>query len=461
MFLVTAPARTVAAPGSPALALAAQALDAVVTRGCIADDALTQVQVPPELRGAVRAILTGSLRWYRRLAAVVQLLQQRPDRKPQPLLHALLIVAAHQVIYSRAPAASAVNIAVDATRLLGCAPAAGFVNAALRRLVREGESLFAQVDADPANAAAHPRWLFKAFNAAWGDQAADILIAGNESPPMTLRVDLSRGTREEALAALVAAGLNATPGLVPTALVLETPVPVEALPGFAEGRVSVQDAGAQVAAWMVDAQPGERVLDACAAPGGKTGHLLEHTADLAEVVALDSSAMRLQRVESNLLRLGRQATLVCADLAAAPQWWDGRLFDRILLDAPCSATGVIRRHPDIKLLRRSTDIARFVRQQLALTRAALKLLRPGGRLVYATCSVLPQENREVIEQVLAGDWGGVRLLQARKLNLPPRVPRGEGDVQLLPRPAAVGPEAASDGFYYACLQKGDESHHVA
>jgi 16S rRNA (cytosine967-C5)-methyltransferase len=152
---------------------------------------------------------------------------------------------------------------------------------------------------------------------------------------------------------------------------------------------------------------------------------------------------------------------VCADLAAEPTWWDGRLFDRILLDAPCSATGVIRRHPDIKLLRRSTDIAGFVRQQMALTRAALKLLRPGGRLVYATCSVLPQENREVIEQVLAGDWGGVRLLQARELNLPPRVPRGEGDVQLLPRPAAVGPEAASDGFYYACLQKGGESHHVA
>lgn len=457
----SAPPRAATAPGSQALALAARALDAVVSQGCIADDALTQVQVPPELRGAVRAILTGSLRWYLRLAAVVQRLQQRPDRKPQPLLHALLVVAAHQVTYSRAPAASAVNIAVDAARLLDFAPAAGFVNAALRRLVREGGALFAQVDEDPATALAHPRWLYKALNAAWGPQAADVLQAGNEAPPMTLRVDLTRGTRDEALAALVAAGLNATPGLVPTALVLDTPVAVEALPGFAEGRVSVQDAGAQVAAWMVAAQPGERVLDACAAPGGKTGHLLEHTAGLAEVVALDTSATRLQRVESNLQRLGRQATLVCADLAAAPDWWDGRPFDRILLDAPCSATGVIRRHPDIKLLRRSADIAGFARQQLTLARAALKLLRPGGRLVYATCSVLPQENREVVEQLLAGDWGGLRLLQARELDLPPRVPRGEGDVQLLPRPAAAGPEAASDGFYYACLQKGDGADHVA
>lgn len=451
--------RDTPAPGAAALAAVARALDAVASQGHTAEDALAALAVPAEQQAAVRAILTGSLRHYLRLAAVVQRLQQRPDRKPQPLLHALLVAAVHQVLHSRSPAPSVVNIAVDAARLLQFAPAAGFVNAALRRLVRERDALLAQVDTDPATAVAHPRWLVKALDQAWGPQTAAVLAAGNEAPPMTLRIDLSRTTREAALDELAAAGLVAAPGLVPSAVVLATPVPVEALPGFAQGRLSVQDAGAQVAAWMVAAQPGERVLDACAAPGGKTGHLLEHTAGLAEVVALDSSAARLQRVADNLLRLGRQATLVCADLAADPQWWDGRPFDRILLDAPCSATGVIRRHPDIKLLRRSADIAGFARQQLALAQAALRLLRPGGRLVYATCSVLPQENQAVVEQLLGLDWTGLRRVPVRELDLPPLVPRGDGDVQLLPRPAADGPAAASDGFYYAVLQKGDGPGH--
>ena len=447
------------APGTEVMALTARALASVVERGCIAEEALDDCQPPPAQRAAVRAILAGSLRYYLRLLPAVQALLQQPERKPQPLLQALLVVATHQMVYSRAPPQAVVNIAVDATRQLGMAGAAGFANALLRRMLREGPALFAQVDTDPAAAVAHPRWLVTALQAAWGERADAILAAGNEQPPMTLRVDLSRISREAYLDELTAAGLAAVPGIVPEALVLATPVAIEALPGFAEGRVSIQDAGAQVAAWLLDAQPGERVLDACAAPGGKTGHLLEHTAGLAEVVALDSSGPRLQRVADNLTRLGRVATLVQADLGGEPEWWDGQPFDRILLDAPCSATGVIRRHPDIKLLRRRADIAGFAALQLTLLRKALRLLKPGGRLVYATCSVLPQENREVIDRLLADDWSGVHLLGARDLPLPPLVPRAEGDVQLLPRPAAAGPQAASDGFYYAVLQTGGGTGH--
>ncbi|MEP7312586.1 MAG: 16S rRNA (cytosine(967)-C(5))-methyltransferase RsmB [Pseudomonadota bacterium] len=442
------------APGAIAMAHAAAALTEVVMRGCTADDALAQQSTPPAQRAAVRAILAGSLRWYLRLAPAIDSLQQKPGRKPQPQLHALLIVAAHQAIYSRAAAESVVNIAVDAARALQFGAAAGFVNAVLRRLVRDGDAIFAQVDRRPTAALAHPRWFLQQLDAAYGEHAADIVTANNEPPPMTLRVDLSRGTRADYLQELTAAGIEAVAGFVPSAVVLLAPVSVEALPGFAAGRVSVQDAGAQVAALLLDAQPGERVLDACAAPGGKTGHILEHTRDLAGLVAADLSGVRLTRVADNLERLQRTATLVEADLAQDLSWWDGTPFDRILLDAPCSATGVIRRHPDIKLLRRAGDIASFATLQLGLLQNCLSMLRPGGTLVYATCSVLPQENQQVIATLLASDWGELRRLKARELSLPPNVPRSDEGVQLLPRPRAAGLEAATDGFYYAVLTSG-------
>lgn len=451
--------KTRLAPGTEAMALSARALTLVVTRGCTAEDALAQSMPPQSQRGAVRAILAGSLRWYLRLAPAVDGLLQQPGRKPQPLLHALLVVAAHQALYSRAAAQSVVNIAVDSARALGHADAAGFVNAVLRRLVREADAIFAQVDSLPGAATAHPRWLVQALEEAYGERAAAILAANNEHPPMTLRVDLSRGSREAYLQELATAGIPAVAGFVPGAVTLMEPMAVDLLPGFARGHVSVQDAGAQVAAYLLDAQPGERVLDACAAPGGKTGHILEHTSGLSELVALDSSSVRLERVAANLERMGRSATLVSADLSAEPAWWDGRPFDRILLDAPCSATGVIRRHPDIKLLRRAADIAGLAAMQLSLLRRCLQLLRPGGLLVYATCSVLPQENREVIDRLLAEDWGDLRLLKARELTLPPLVPRGEGDLQLIPQPGSA-PEAVTDGFYYACLTSGGRSDHA-
>jgi 16S rRNA (cytosine967-C5)-methyltransferase len=229
---------------------------------------------------------------------------------------------------------------------------------------------------------------------------------------------------------------------------LDRPVAVSLLPGFREGIVSVQDAGAQLAAKLLDAQPAMRVLDACAAPGGKTGHLLEHTPDLAELVAIDIDEDRVTRIRENLERLGRQAQIQIADVSAPGGFWDRRPFDRILVDAPCSSTGVIRRHPDIKLLRRASDIPAFVTVQDRILRAAFNMLAPGGRLVYCTCSVLPVENEEVVERLLAAEpLARVAAMPPAGALAPGALDRKIG-IQLIP-----GSQAGTDGFYYACLEK--------
>jgi 16S rRNA (cytosine967-C5)-methyltransferase len=234
----------------------------------------------------------------------------------------------------------------------------------------------------------------------------------------------------------------------PTAITLDEPVPLATLPGFREGRVSVQDAGAQLAAPLLAAKPGMRVLDACAAPGGKTGHILEHTADLAELVAVDIDASRVARIDENLKRLNRAATLVVADIRQSAGFWDGRPFDRILLDAPCSSTGVIRRHPDIKLLRRADDIRVLAAAQLEILTAAFRMLAVGGRLLYSTCSVLPDENQQVVERFLGAEPAARAVPFPAGVALAPgALERGTGQ-QLLP-----GAQAGTDGFYYACVEK--------
>jgi 16S rRNA (cytosine967-C5)-methyltransferase len=426
------------APGATVLAAAARALLAVVREGgCTAENALQSLQIPPDERGAVRAILSGTLRWYLRLAPMVDGLLQPGQRMPDAV-RAALTVALHQIEYSRAPAASVVNIAVDAVRLLGHEGAAGFANALLRKFLRERAALAERLDRSEPARFAHPRWLLKAIRTAWPNDLERIVAANNEQPPMTLRVNLARITREAVLEQLAAAGIQAEPGFGATALVLSQALDVNALPGFAAGLLSVQDAGAQCAAGLLDAQPGERVLDACAAPGGKTGHILERCAGELDLTALDSDPARLERVRANLDRIGHAATLIAADLNA-DGWWDRRPYDRILLDAPCSGTGVIRRHPDIKLLRRPDDIPGFTTTQYALLERCATLLKPGGRLVYATCSILPAENQELVERFLRRHTGFKRT---------------EDDLQLLPRPRAQGSRALTDGFYYACLVKG-------
>ena len=431
------------------MAQAARAVQAV-KQGRSADDALARFEQAESgaPRAAIRAVTLGALRWYLRLDALAQALQDQATLVP--LLRALLAVALHQLEYSRGRPEVTVSSAVEATRLLRQPRAAGLMNALLRRYRREREALMRQVLADPVASSAHPAWLLDALRAGWPAQASQIIEADNSAPPMTLRVDLSRTSLDAYELELAGQGLAATrlPSF-PSALVLSEPRAVEELPGFAQGRVSVQDAGAQLAGPLLDAQPGARVLDACAAPGGKTGALLEALDGCIELTALDIDATRLRRVQTNLERLGRtdQATLVCADLSAAPAWWDGRSFDRILLDAPCSSVGVIRRHPDIRLLRRPQDIEAFARLQRALLTRCLSMLTPNGRLLYSTCSLLPAENDEVVEAVAAA-VPGARVLPLQPLLSPAlaaiAAPCRHG-IQLLP-----GNSALSDGFYYAC-----------
>ncbi len=440
-------ARTPWAPGAPALAGAARAVEAVLSRGESADAALLAAEGTPE-RAPIRAIALGTLRWYLRLAPAVAALIARP-RSIEPLVHALLACAAHQIEYSRNAPEATVHAAVDAVRLLGKGQAAGLANAVLRRFVAERRALLERLEADPAVRTAHPQWLIERLRAAWPQEVAAILAADNEHPPMTLRVDLSRTTASAYRARLAEVSIESREvQWMPSAIILDHPRAVSELPGFHEGLVSVQDAGAQLASGLLQLAPGQRVLDACAAPGGKTGEILEASAGAVRLTAVDVSAERVALVADNLRRLGREAELKVGDLTDPASFWDGQPFERILVDAPCSSTGVIRRHPDIKLLRRSSDIAPFARTQLAILRAAVRLLAPGGRLVYSTCSLLPQENEQVVAQLLEEEPQlGVAPMPRGSALAPGALERPLGS-QLWP-----GAEAGTDGFYYACLEK--------
>jgi len=436
-------------PAASVLAAAAQALGGVAFAGRSADDALERAAAPPEQRSAIRAVTLGGLRWYWRLQAIATTLIAH--QRLAPPLQALLVVALHQLEYSRNAPELTVSCAVDATRLLQQPRAAGLINALLRRFLRERDALLSRSLQDAAAEYAHPAWLLQALRDEWPRQWRQIVAANNEHPPMSLRVDRSRTTREAYLARLAAGGLGARAvSWLPAALLLDRPVAVGELPGFNDGLVSVQDAGAQLACELLAVRPGERVLDACAAPGGKSGALLEAVAGDIALTAVDIDGSRVQRIAQNLQRLQRQARLVTADLREQPRWWDGQAFDRILVDAPCSGTGVIRRHPDIKLLRRPDDIAALGPTQRRILEQCLKLLRPGGRLLYSTCSVLAAENERIVEAVLAA------MPRAQALPWPYPVPDGVSmPAELIERPCGMqllpGNAAQADGFYYACL----------
>ena len=443
-----APRRVQYAPGAETLAAAALAVHAVVFEGRSADAALEAAHERPD-RAAVRAIALGTLRWYLRLKPALAPLVNRPFDELSPQLAALLVTTAHQVEYSRGAPEAQVHLAVDASRVLGEGRASGVVNAVLRRFVADRVALLATADKKPGQKHAHPQWLVEALRAAWGEQAEAILDANNQHPPMVLRIDPSVGTREDFLRALAATGREARAlEWNPEAVVLDRPAPVQVLPGFETGAVSVQDAGAQLAAALLDARPGMRVLDACAAPGGKTLHIAQRTPGLAELIAVDDDPLRLARVRENLERAGRDAILVTADLRSIPPSLAPAQFDRILVDAPCSATGVIRRHPDIKLLRRPADLESFAATQRQILSTAYELLKPGGRLIYCTCSVMPVENEGVMTAFLEAHPRASRAPWPEGVAQPPGLIERAVGWQLLP-----GGSAGTDGFYFASLTK--------
>jgi 16S rRNA (cytosine967-C5)-methyltransferase len=436
------------APGAETLGEAALAVHAVVHEGRSADAALEAAQARID-RAAVRAIALGTLRWYLRLRPAVAPLVSRPFEELSPKLAALLVTAAHQVEYSRGAAEAQVHLAVDASRVVGESRASGVVNAVLRRFVAQRATLLASVDADPAQRHAHPAWLVDALRAAWGEGAEGILAANNLHPPMTLRLDPAQVQAGDFLRSWRAMGREAQAlSWTDSAVVLERATAVQILPGFESGAVSVQDAGAQLAAPLLDARPGMRVLDACAAPGGKTLHIAQRTPGLAELVAIDDDSQRLVRVRENLDRAGLEGRLITADLRSRPETLAAASFDRVLVDAPCSATGVIRRHPDIKLLRRASDIEGFAATQRQILATAFELLKAGGRLIYCTCSVLPAENEKVVAGFLDAEPRARVAGWPENVLKPPGLLERAVGWQLLP-----GGDAGTDGFYYACLER--------
>lgn len=415
-----------------------------MVHGRYLDGALDAVRIDVASDGALVQELTyGTLRWFHQLAGIAALLLTKPLKPKDQDVYALLLVGLYQLRYMRVATHAAVDETVAATETLGKPWAKGLINACLREYLRRGADMVKLVDSDPALRLSHPAWLLEKFRDAWPEDWERIAQANNERPPLTLRVNLRRQTRSAYLEKLSAANIALQPtSILDTDTTLAAPLPVSVLPGFAAGEVSVQDAAAQWATVLLDAQPGERVLDACAAPGGKTGHILERTPGLTELVALDREAVRVGLIEQNLKRLGLKARLVTADASAPEGGWGGQPFDRILLDVPCSATGVIRRHPDIKLRRRPEDLPKLTATQARLLAALWPLLRPGGKLLYVTCSILPEENENQMWAFLTGESSAIEV------SLPTAVgrPRGVGR-QILPG------DDGMDGFYYACLLK--------
>jgi 16S rRNA (cytosine967-C5)-methyltransferase len=423
--------------GARVRALAAELDARILVERVSLDDVLVSASALPDRDAALlRALLFGVRRWHHRLEWEISQLLTKPLKRRDATLAALLRVGLFQLGWLRVPEHAAVSATVGAAPLLGLGPAKGLVNAVLRRFLREREALERALETRPEALFSHAAWMIELFRRDWPDGWRAMLEADNAQPPMWLRVNLARTTREAYREKLRECGLEASVSeRAPGALCLAEPCPTSRLPGYAEGEVSVQDAAAQLAAGLLALEPGQRVLDACAAPGGKTAHMREACPGLAELWALDRDAARLDNARANLTRLGFDARLVAADATAPGRWWDGRPFDRILLDAPCTGLGVIRRHPDIKVLRNATDVERAADRQAALLGALWPLLAPGGRLVYATCTITRAENRDQIQRFLA--------------SRPDAVPDGEIAIR-------TG-EANMDGFYYACIDKQEAS----
>lgn len=398
----------------------------------VLDESLRKKSVwTPAQRAALQDLSYGTLRYFGQLEGLLSLLLHNPLSDER--IRYLLLVALYQLQYSKAAQHAVVDHAVKSAQMQHV-KVSGLVNAILRNFLRNQAQLLQQVVQRVEAKHNHPNWWVAELKTQYGDASTAILAAGNQHPPMTLRLNQRRGSTGDYLAKLTEQQIAATI-IAPDAIQLEKPVGVDKLPGFFDGSVSVQDAGAQYAATLLDVHDGMRVLDACAAPGGKTAHILECAA--VELLAVDKDEKRLQRVADNLQRLGLSASLKVGDAAQPDDWCDGKLFDRILADVPCSASGVVRRHPDIKWLRRRTDLASFAAQQLDILQALWRVLAQDGKLLYATCSVFQQENEHVIAAFLSKNSDARRL----PITLP-----NHSQGQLLPNDQ-------HDGFFYALLQK--------
>lgn len=431
-----------------ARAAAAHALFQVIEHGRSLSQALpdTTRLLSASDAAFTQAICYQALRFLPTYEWFIRALVDKPLKNKVRIVHFLLVVGIVQLRDMRTPSHAAIGETVNAAALLKQASLKGMVNGVLRSFQRQQEELEKSLQGEQTKSAGlrtnHPGWLQRRLESAYPEQWEQLCNSNNIAPPLWLRVNRSKTSRDQYLAKLASQDIEAiADSQAPDAIRLPSARDVAQLPNFAEGYVSVQDRSAQFAAYLLDAQPGERVLDACAAPGGKTAHILEGTPD-AIVHALDFDPARLQRVYENLTRLQLEATVICGDAADPTEWWDNELYDRILLDAPCSATGVIRRHPDIKWLRRATDIDALVTLQERILHTQWSLLKVGGRLVYATCSVLPDENTKQIQKFLT------TVKNARVVQIEHSL---EYDWQLLPEPES------GDGFYYCVLEKTADS----
>ncbi|EKO3566433.1 16S rRNA (cytosine(967)-C(5))-methyltransferase RsmB [Vibrio metschnikovii] len=420
-------------------AAAANVLFQVVDKGHSLSHALPAAQktIRPRDHALLQEICYGALRYLPRLESIAGQLMDNPLKGKKRVFHHLILVGLYQLSFMRIPSHAAVAETVEATKTLRGPSLSGLINAVLRSYLRDQEALDTFAVSHNAGLYAHPSWLLKLLQEAYPQQWQTIIEANNSKAPMWLRVNRQHHSREAYLALLDSEQIEYTVHpQAADAIKLASPCDVTLLPGFDRGWVSVQDAAAQLAVDYLQPQDGELILDCCAAPGGKTAHILEHTQD-TEVVAIDSDATRLERVYDNLERLQLRADVICGDARYPEEWWQGEQFDRILLDAPCSATGVIRRHPDIKWLRRASDIEALAELQSEILDAMWKQLKIGGTLVYATCSITPQENSEQIKAFLA------RTPKAQLIDSDPEQPGR----QILPG------EQDMDGFYYAVLRK--------
>ena len=452
--------------GAAVRAEAARAIDAVATAGRSLDEVLASAEaaMDPADRPLLRMLCYGTLRNHWRLREFIGQLLDKPLKAADSVIESLIALGLFQLVESRIPDHAAVSLTVDAARRLRKPKLAPLVNAVLRNFVRR--NLAATEPSTLESRFNHPAWFIERLQQDWPEHWREILLANDRRAPMWLRVNRRKTSAREYLKLLDGGKLQEGPGEagpaspamlegLEQAIRLAAPRAVTDLPGFGDGVVSVQDAAAQLAApWLLGHVPPPdaalRILDACAAPGGKTAHVLELCTPSATLTAVDADSRRLAFVGDNLERLGLAATLVAADASNPEAWWDGEPFDRILLDAPCSGTGVIRRHPDIKLLRRKTDIDKSAELQLALLEALWRLLAPGGRLLYATCSVLAAENDEVVSRFLsrtpeAIEDNGEQMLP--NYNIRDLMHRKRRGFQILPG------ERDMDGFYYACLDK--------